>query len=124
LFDAGLREAQFGARQSQLATAVANYDEAILAAAREVAMSVANSMMLAAQRQQREVQYAHSQLLQKSATARLQSGRTDIRPLLEAQQLVIADQDALLQVHAAAVSADISLQRALGGGYLSKEVRP
>jgi outer membrane protein, multidrug efflux system len=124
LFDAGLREAQFGARQSQLATAVANYDEAILAAVREVAMSVANSMMLAAQRQQREVQYAHSQLLQKSATARLQSGRTDIRPLLEAQQLVIADQDALLQVHAAAVSADISLQRALGGGYLSKEVRP
>jgi outer membrane protein, multidrug efflux system len=124
LFDSGLRQAQFGARQSQLVTAIADYDEAILAATREVAMAVANAMMFAAQRPQREVQIATAQQLQKSAAARLQSGRTDVRPLLEAQLVVLADQDSLLQLRAAAISADISLQRALGGGYLSKEERP
>ena len=38
-------------------------------------------------------------------------------PVATATDAWIAQQDALLQLDAAAVSADIGLQRALGGGY-------
>jgi outer membrane protein TolC len=40
-----------------------------------------------------------------------------LRPQLEAEQNALSQQDALLQLNAAALALDIALQRALGGGY-------
>jgi outer membrane protein TolC len=42
---------------------------------------------------------------------------TDLRPQLQAQQVRLQQEDAALQLQGAAVSADIALRRALGGGY-------
>jgi outer membrane protein TolC len=49
--------------------------------------------------------------------ARVEQGLTDARTELSADEAWIAQRDALLQLDAAALSADIALQQALGGGY-------
>jgi multidrug efflux system outer membrane protein len=46
---------------------------------------------------------------------------TDWRPELTATESWLEQRDALLQLDAAALSADIALQRALGGGYESPQ---
>ena len=46
---------------------------------------------------------------------------TDSRSELMATETWIDQRDALLQLDAAALSADIALQRALGGGYESPQ---
>ncbi len=55
--------------------------------------------------------------LEASAAARVRQGVIDPRAELRAAETWIQQRDALLQLDAAAVSADIGLQRALGGGY-------
>jgi multidrug efflux system outer membrane protein len=47
----------------------------------------------------------------------VRQGLTDSRAELTATESWIEQRDALLQLDAAALSADIALQRALGGGY-------
>jgi outer membrane protein TolC len=49
---------------------------------------------------------------------------TDPRPELQATESWIEQRDALLQLDAAAVSTDIGLQRALGGGYVRNDETP
>ena len=55
--------------------------------------------------------------LQSSAAARVRQGLSDVRAELTATESWMEQRDALLQLDAAALSADIALQRALGGGY-------
>jgi multidrug efflux system outer membrane protein len=55
--------------------------------------------------------------LRDSAAARVRQGITDFRAELTATESWMEQRDALLQLDAAALSADIALQRALGGGY-------
>jgi multidrug efflux system outer membrane protein len=124
LFDGGLRDARFAARQSQLRTAVAEYDLAVFMAAREVGVAVSNGLAAAAQVQQRNQQMMQLQALSASANARLQAGLTDQRSLLSLELEQLASRDALVQLQFAALTADIALQRALGGGYHATEDKP
>jgi multidrug efflux system outer membrane protein len=48
-------------------------------------------------------------------------GITDARTELTATESWIEQRDALLQLDAAALAADVALQRALGGGYGSPQ---
>jgi outer membrane protein, multidrug efflux system len=124
LFDAGLRDARFAGSQAQLDAAVAAYDETVLAAAREVATAASSVQSLAAQREQREAQLVESRALAANAGLRVTAGTSDIRPQLLAELGVLTGQDGLIQLDLAAVSTDIALQRALGGGYLATETQP
>ena len=124
LFDAGLRDARYGARQAQVDAAVSSYDEAVIAAAREVATAVSMGAAVAAQREQRDVQLTESRALAEAAAARVRGGTSDIRPQIAARLAVNTGLDALIQFDLAALSADIALQRALGGGYLATEEKP
>ncbi len=121
IFDSGLEAAQFGARHAQVDAAVANYDETVIGAAREVASAAANLEQVSTQLQQHDLQLAASIELQRSAAARASAGITDIRPRLSADLSLLAERDAATQLNQAALSADIALQRALGGGYEFKE---
>jgi multidrug efflux system outer membrane protein len=124
LFDGGLRDARFAARQAQLRTAVAEYDSAVFMAAREVGVAVSNGLTAAMQVQQRNQQMLQLQALSAAADARLQAGLTDQRSLLSLQLEQLASRDALVQLQFAALTADIALQRALGGGYHAMEDKP
>ncbi|MGC1386986.1 MAG: efflux transporter outer membrane subunit [Steroidobacteraceae bacterium] len=117
LFDAGRLKARYGASEAALDTAVAVYQDTVVDAAREVATQASTLAQLSAQRTQREIELDAALKLKISAAARVRQGLTDPRPELSATDAWIAQQDALLELDAAAVAADIGLKRALGGGY-------
>ena len=117
LFDNGLRAAQLSAADAEVHAAIATYDDAIISAAREVASSVVTGQQTASERAQRFAQLQATTKLQQTAASRARQGLTDIRPALSAEDAVLVQRDALVQLDAAGLSADIALQRALGGGF-------
>jgi multidrug efflux system outer membrane protein len=124
IFDAGSLKARYGASQASLNSAVASYQDTLLTAAREVATQVTTRTQLAAERVQAQVQLDAAERLKTSAAARVRQGVVDSRSELTATESWIAQRDALLQLDAAALSADIGLQRALGGGYERNKTQP
>ena len=117
IFDAGRLKARYGASQSAIDAAVANYQDTLVGAAREVATQASMRAQLTAQRAQRLLQADAARQLQSDAAARVRQGVSDPRTELSAAESSNGQSDALLQLDAAALSADIALQRALGGGY-------
>jgi multidrug efflux system outer membrane protein len=124
IFDSGRLKARYGAAQSAIDEAVAAYQETLVSAARDVATQAATRAQLAAQRSQRSIEVAAMSRLEESAAARVRQGVTDPRTELQAAESLIEQRDALAQLDAAALSADIGLQRALGGGYGSTSTTP
>ena len=117
LFDAGRLKARYGAAQAAIDAAVAGYTETLLDAARDVATQAATRAQIGAERALRQRQLDAALGLQAAAAARVRQGVADSRVELTAAQDTIDQRDALLQLDAAAVAADIGLKRALGGGY-------
>jgi outer membrane protein, multidrug efflux system len=117
LYDNGLRAAQLDAADTEIAAAVASYNDTVITAARELAGSVIAGNQAAAQRAQQLAQLQATSDLRRNADARVQQGLTDARPALNAQFAVLVQRDAVVQLDAASLSADSALQRALGGGF-------
>jgi outer membrane protein, multidrug efflux system len=117
IFDAGRLKARYGASQSAIDAAVANYRDTLVGAARDVATQASTRAQITAQRTQRVLQADAARQLQSDAAARVRQGVSDPRTELSAAESSNGQRDALLQLDAAALSADIALQRALGGGY-------
>jgi outer membrane protein, multidrug efflux system len=117
LFDAGRLRARYGASQAAIDSAVAGYHDTLVGAARDVAQQAATRAQIAAERAQRLIQVDAAHQLELSAAARVRQGINDARSELAATESWIEQRDALLQLDSAALSADIALQRALGGGY-------
>jgi multidrug efflux system outer membrane protein len=124
IFDAGRLQARYGASQASIAAAVANYQDTLIGAARDVATQATSRAQIAAQRAQRLIEVDAAARLKLSAAARVRQGVTDLRAELTATESWIDQRDALLQLDAAALSSDIGLQRALGGGYERDQTAP
>jgi multidrug efflux system outer membrane protein len=121
LFDAGRLKARYGATQAAIDSAVASYHDVLVDAARDVAQQAATRAQFTAQRTQRLIQVEAAHQLQSSAAARVRQGINDVRSELTATESWTDQRDALMQLEAAALTADIALQRALGGGYESPQ---
>jgi len=121
IFDAGRLKARYGATQAAIDSAVASYQDTLVGAARDVATQASTRSQIAAQRTQRVIEVDAALQLRSSAAARVRQGVTDSRAELTATESWMEQRDALLQLDAAALSADIALQRALGGGYDSPQ---
>ncbi len=117
LFDSGRLKARYRATQVIIDQAVAAYNQTLVDAAHEVATQAATRAEISAQRAQRAIQVDAARQLRESAAARVRQGIMDSRAELAAAESWIEQRDALLQLDSAALSADIGLQRALGGGY-------
>jgi multidrug efflux system outer membrane protein len=117
IFDAGRLQAQYRGAQAAIDAAVADYNATLLDAARDVATQAATRERIVAERAQRVLQADASRQLRDSAAARVRQGTEDVRTALTAADAWMRQRDELLQLDAAALSADINLQRALGGGY-------
>ena len=124
IFDAGRLKARYGATQAAIESAVAGYQDTVIGAAREVATQATSRAQIASQRAQRLIEVGVAQRLRISAAARVRQGVTDSRTELVAIESWIEQRDALMQLDAAAVSTDIGLQRALGGGYERTAAKP
>ncbi len=121
IFDGGRLKARYGASQAAIDEAVAAYQDTLVGAAREVATQATSRARIAAQRMQRLVEVEAAERLRSSAAARVRQGITDSRSELAATESWIEQRDELLQLDSAALSSDIGLQRALGGGYQRNE---
>lgn len=113
---AGLRAA-YGVSQAQLAAAAAAYDTAVVDAARDVATQALTLAQIDARRGARAQQVAAARALQETAAARVRRGVSDDRSLLAAEVQVLQQRDAAAALHAQAISTEIALTKALGGGY-------
>ncbi len=121
LFDAGLRDARHGAATAALTEAVAEYNTAVVDAARELGSAAQRVQGAQAQREAREQAQQAASALLGSARARLAGGLTHRGPELDAQIALLSAQDSLLQNDYERVVADIQLNQALGGGYIDEE---
>ena len=117
IFESGRIKARFGVSQAELQSAAAAYDSAVVAAARDAATQALTVQQIQARRRERADQVTASEALQQTATAREQRGIGDDRSVISAEAEVIQQRDAQTALHAEAISADIALTKALGGGY-------
>jgi len=119
IFDAGRVKARYGGAQAAIDSAVSSYQDTVISAARDVATQATTRAQIESQRAQRAQQVAAALRMKNTAAARVRQDMTDSRSELLASASWIDQRDALLQLDSAALSADIALQRALGGGYES-----
>jgi multidrug efflux system outer membrane protein len=124
LFDAGMRRAQHGAALASLDLAIAAYDDAVVAAARQAGMAAASLQQAGAQRAERERQRMAAHDLAAAAQARLQGELAHAGPLLSAQLGELNEQDQLQRIDLAAVLADVQLKQALAGPPVPQEEKP
>jgi len=117
LFNSGLLKANYGVRKAQLEGAVAQYQSVVLQAAREVSTQALTAQMIAERRTQQQAQIDADQRILAAAKARAHQGVRDARESLAAEAQLLQQQDASTQLHGQAVSTDLALIKALGGGY-------
>lgn len=117
LFNSGLLQANYGLSRAQLDGAVAQYNSVILQAARDVSTQALTAQMLAERRARQQDQLAADERLLAAAQARARQGVRDARESLAAQAQLLQQRDAATQLQAQAVSTDLALIKALGGGY-------
>jgi len=116
IFDKSLR-ARFGVSQAALQAAVADYNAAVVDAARDVAAQALTLQQVQARQHEHAAQIVAAEDFRKSAQARETRGVADARPTLAASAEVQRQRDAEIQLDAAALTAEIALTKALGGGY-------
>jgi multidrug efflux system outer membrane protein len=117
IFGRGRLKAGYRASQAQLDAAAAQYDATVVDAARDVATQALGLAQVDARRHEREGQLGATRALEDSAIARVRQGVADDRSVLAARAQVIEQRDAAISLEAQAISAQIALTKALGGGY-------
>ncbi len=117
IFNGGALEANYGISKAQLDATVAQYNSTVLAAAREVATQALGAEQVAARQREQQAQLDANQRLLANAQARARQGVRDLRESLAAQLALLQQRDAAAQLQAQALSTDLALIKALGGGY-------
>ncbi len=117
LFGRGQLKAAHRAAQAQLEAAAAQYDATVVDAARDVATQAAGFAQVDARRHERRAQLEATRALEANAAARARQGLADDRSVLAARARLLEQRDAASTLDAEAVSAQIALTKALGGGY-------
>lgn len=119
IFEGGRLKANYGASRAQLDSAIANYNVTVTHAARDVATQVVTAQQIAARRAKQRALVRADEALLATAQARAAHGTRDARESLEAKMQLLQQRDQAVSLHAQALSADLALIKALGGGYRS-----
>ena len=119
IFEGGLLKANYGASRAQLDAAIAQYNVTVTDAARDVATQAVTAQQIAARRVKQEAQVKANQALLTTAQARQVHGTQDARESLSAEAQLLQQRDQAVSLHAQALSTDLALIKALGGGYRS-----
>jgi multidrug efflux system outer membrane protein len=117
IFNGGSLKANYGVSKAQLDAAVAQYVSTVLTAAREVATQALGAEQLAARLREQQTQLDADRQLLANEKARARQGIRDARESLGAQAALLRQRDASTQLQAQALSTDLALIKALGGGY-------
>lgn len=111
-----LRGAYRGAR-AEYEVAVAEYDKTLANALKEVADAIAAQRSLASQVADAKASLASSEDAYQVAKARYQGGLSPYLNVLTAENAVLQARRTLADLNAQALSLDVALVRALGGGF-------
>jgi multidrug efflux system outer membrane protein len=117
LFDSGRLKAQLGVARGSREELVAEYNEAVLAAVREVAQEGATLQGHDQEAQTHSRTVASSRKLLDSAEARMKRGLLERAGVLQAKMTLLRQQDTDLQLLDARLQTQVALVKALGGGY-------
>lgn len=117
IFEGGRLKAAWGISRAQLDAAVVQYNASVFHATREAASQALSAEQLAARRAQQQQQVAADEQLLANARVRLRQGVRDARESLAAQAQLLQQRDQAIALHAQALSTDLALIKALGGGY-------
>lgn len=117
IFTGGLLDANYGVSKAQLGAAVAQYNSTILSAARDVSTQSLTADQIQGRRKEQAREIAANQQLLANAQSRAQRGVSDRRETLGAQAQLLQEQDSDVSLQAQALSTDVALIKALGGGY-------
>jgi multidrug efflux system outer membrane protein len=117
LFDSGRLEAGLGAARAQRDEIIADYNESVVAAVRDVAQEGVTLQGIEQQRRAHAQASQASKALAANAQARFGRGLADRSALLQARLAVLRQQDVDLQLTDAQLQSQVALVKALGGGY-------
>lgn len=123
LFDSGRLAAGLGQARAARDEMIADYNEAVLNAVRDVAAEGATLQGIERQRRAHARAAEASARLEANAHARFQRGLADRAALLQAKLAVLREQDAALQLQDAQLQTQVALVKALGGGYRAAPVQ-
>ena len=119
IFEGGRLKANYGASRAQLDAAIAQYDVTVRDAARDVATQAVTAQQIAARRTKQDTEVRANSMLVATAHARETRGTKDARESLGAELQLLQQRDQAISLHAQALSTDLALIKALGGGYRS-----
>ena len=117
IFDAGRNQAGLESAQAGQGIALAQYEKAIQTAFREVADALAARSTFAEQLAAQTAQATAESKRLKLADLRYQSGITSYLDLLDAQRASFASQQAVVQMRLSELQSQVTLYKALGGGW-------
>ncbi|WP_415750455.1 efflux transporter outer membrane subunit [Burkholderia sp. BCC1993] len=116
IFDGGVRQGRYGVAVADYDLAVETYNEAVLAAFRDVADQVVSLQSLARQQVDIEAANGSAQRAFDYAAQGYRAGLTDYLNVLSTQTELLQAQQALANVRAARLDTWAQLMTALGGG--------
>jgi len=117
LFDSGRLKAQLGISRAERDALLAEYNEAVLNAVRDVAIEGATLQGIEREVQTHGAATQASARLAANAEARLRRGLADRASVLQARQTMLRQRDVDLQLLDARLQSQVALVKALGGGY-------
>jgi multidrug efflux system outer membrane protein len=123
LFDSGRLDAGLGQARAVRDEMIADYNESVLNAVRDVAVEGATLQGIEQQRRAHAQAAEASARLEANAQARFQRGLADRAALQQAKLAVLRQQDAALQLQDAQLQTQVALAKALGGGYRAAPVQ-
>jgi NodT family efflux transporter outer membrane factor (OMF) lipoprotein len=117
IFDATSLRANLGSKTAELDAAVAAYNGAVLDAVRETADQINSLQSVARQRAEQAQAQRAAEAAYGLAKERYGAGLSGYLTLLNAESAVLAQRRQAVDLQARAVSSQVALIRALGGGY-------
>lgn len=117
IFQAGRIRAQYHASKAAFEAAVAQYDQSILTALREVSNALTARQKYIEVRQHEEKAVVALESAVTISTERYLTGKASYFEVLEAQQQLFPTQSDLAQARFAEANAVVDLYRSLGGGW-------
>jgi multidrug efflux system outer membrane protein len=122
LFDGGRLDANLGLARAERDALLAEYNEAVLNAVRDVALDAATLQGIERELAAHETSIQASARLAASAEARLARGLAERSSVLQAQLELLRQRGAALQLQDAQLQTQVALVKALGGGYRAAPV--
>jgi multidrug efflux system outer membrane protein len=124
LFDSGRLSAQLGQARAGRDELLAEYNESVLNAVRDVALEAATLQGIQHEAQAHAATTTAAARLAANADARLARGLADRGAVLQARQAVLRQRDVDLQLLDARLQTQVALIKALGGGFHADAAAP